>query len=212
MLRRCVEIFFSIPAPLAMATVFLLTAAETAFFLGFFIPGELAVILAGVLASRAHVPLAGVLLAGVLGPIAGDSIGYYLGRRYGRRFIDGKRKRRWARARAWLRRRGASAVFLGRFTAFLRSVMPAAAGVARMPYRQFLFWDAAAGLLWGVGSALLGYFAGQNYESLARWASHFSLALLALLLAGVGFYLLRRRVIRGRRGRRRSVRRARTAS
>ena len=213
MLRRFVEIFLSIPAPLAIAAVFLLTASETALFLGFFIPGELTVILAGVLASRAHVPLAGVLLAGVLGPIAGDSIAYYVGRRYGRRFLGRKRQRRWARARVWLRKRGASAVFLGRFTAFLRSVIPAAAGVARMPYRRFLPWDAAAGLLWGTGSALLGYFAGQNYETLARWAEHLSLALLALVLGGAGLFLVRRRLKRQRGRRKRSpTRAARTAS
>jgi membrane-associated protein len=212
MLRRFVEIFLSIPAPLAIAAVFLLTAGETALFLGFFIPGELIVILAGVLASRAHVPLAGVLLAGVLGPMTGDSIGYYVGKRYGRRLLGRKRQRRWARARVWLRKRGASAVFLGRFTAFLRSVMPAVAGVARMPYRRFFPWDAAAGLLWGVGSALLGYFAGENYETLARRAGHLSLALLALVLAGTGFYFARRRWRRRGGRRKRSRAAARTPS
>jgi membrane-associated protein len=209
-LRRFVEIFLSIPAPLAIGVVFLLTAGETAFFLGFLIPGELAVILGGVLASRARAPLAGVLLAGVVGPIVGDSIGFFLGRRYGRRFLRSRRHRkRWARATAWLRRRGPFAVFLGRFTAFLRSVVPAAAGAARLPYREFFLWDAAAGLLWGVGSALMGYFAGRNFEALARWVGHVSFALFALVVAGGIIYLLFRR--RRSRSVRRAARRTRRA-
>ncbi len=192
--RRLVEAFLSIPGPLAVVAVLLLTAAETALFLGFLIPGELAVILGGVLAARGRAPLTYVILAGVVGPIAGDSVGYFVGRRYGRRFLGGRRRQRWAKARAWLRRKGAPAVFLGRFTAFLRSVVPAAAGVARLPYRQFLPWSAAAGLLWGVGSALLGYFAGRNYEALARRASLWSISLLVVVIAAVGVAMLRRRL------------------
>jgi membrane-associated protein len=192
MLRRFVEIFLSIPAPLAVAAVFLVTAGETAFFLGLVLPGELAVILGGVLASQARVPLLAVLLAGVIGPITGDSIGYFLGRRYGRRFFSGRRKR-WAKARAWLARWEAFAVFLGRFTAFLRSIIPAAAGAARLPYGRFLPWNVAAGVLWGAGSVLLGYFAGRNYETLAHRAGLLSLALFVLLLAVALVSLFRRR-------------------
>jgi membrane-associated protein len=149
MLRRLVEIFLSIPAPLAVAAVFFATAGETAFFLGLVLPGELAVI--------------------------------------------GRRRKRWAKARAWLARWEAFAVFLGRFTAFLRSIIPAAAGAARLPYGRFLPWNVAAGALWGVGSVLLGYFAGRNYETLAHRAGLLSLALFVLLLAAALVSLFRRR-------------------
>ena len=147
MVHRIVELFLSVPAAVAIFVVFLLAAGETALFLGLVIPGELVVILGGALASRSRVPLAGILAAGILGPITGDSIGYFLGRRYGRRFLRRKRMEKWARARQWLRKRGAKAVFLGRFTAFLRSIIPAAAGISRMPYRRFLPWSVAAGIL-----------------------------------------------------------------
>jgi membrane-associated protein len=207
-IRRFIEIFLSIPAPLAIGVVFLLTAGETAFFLGLFIPGELTVILGGVLASQARVPLVGVLLAAVIGPIVGDSVGYFLGQRYARLFLTGRRRKRWAKARAWLRRRGAFAVFLGRFTAFLRSVVPPAAGAAHFPYRRFLPWSIAAGLLWGSASALLGYFAGRNYEVIARRAGYVGLALLAVAVAWAILHFLRRRA-RARRHTARHVRRTR---
>lgn len=190
MLDRLIAAFFSIPGPWAVGTVFFLAAAETALFIGFVVPGELAVILGGVLASRAHVPLAGVLAAAVAGPILGDSIGYYLGRRYGENVSHRRLKKRWARAQGWIKRKGAPAVFFGRFVAFLRSFVPAAAGVAKMPYRRFLPWNAAGGILWGTGSALLGYAAGENFETVVRWTGRIGIALFLAVLAAVAAVFL----------------------
>ena len=200
MLDRFVSLFFSIPGPWVVGAVFFLAAAETALFIGFVIPGELAVILGGVLASRAHVPLSGVIAAAVAGPILGDSIGYYIGRRYGENVSHGKVSQRRARARQWIKTKGAPAVFFGRFVAFLRSFIPAAAGAAKMPYRRFLLWNAAGGILWGTGSALLGYFGGQQFERVVRWAGRFGIILFVAataLLAGIFFFVKRARSRRG---------------
>lgn len=195
MLDRLLHAFLSIPAVWVVAAVFFLSAAETALFLGFIIPGELAVILGGVLASRAHVPLPAVLAASVAGPILGDSIGYYLGRRYGENVAHKRRRKRWASAQRWIKTKGAPAVFLGRFVAFVRSFIPAAAGVSKMPYKKFFPWNAAAGVLWGAGSALLGYFAGANFEAAAHAMGWVGLALLGvaiLVFAGIRFLAPRR--------------------
>jgi membrane-associated protein len=185
MVHVIVEALRAIPPPFAVAAVFLLVAAETALFLGFLIPGGLAVVLGGALAAASDVPLAGILAAGILGSIAGDSRGYFIGRRYGRQFFRRHPKKRWANARRFLRRHGESAVFVGRFTAFLRSIIPAAAGVARIEYQKFLRWSIAAGIRWGAASALLGYWAGSNLETLAHWAGWVGLILLALVAAAV---------------------------
>ncbi|HEY3173863.1 MAG TPA: DedA family protein [Thermoanaerobaculia bacterium] len=203
MVHRIIEFFLSIPAPLAILTVFLLTAGETAFLLGLVLPGELAAIVGGAIASGSRVPLAGILAAGILGPAAGDSIGYFLGRRYGRRYFTGKRRKNWARARQWLRKRGARAVFFGRFTPFLRSIIPPAAGVARLAYGRFLPWSFAAAILWGAGSVLSGYAIGRNSERLSRFSQRFSLGILALVVVLAGLYFLRQRPGRRRRARRR---------
>jgi membrane-associated protein len=194
MLERLIHAFFSIPGPLAVGTVFFLAAAETALFVGFLLPGELAVILGGVLASRAHVPLTGVLAAAVAGAVLGDSIGYFLGRRYGENVSHRKLKKRWARAQTWIKKKGAPAVFIGRFVAFLRTFVPAAAGVAKMPYRRFLPWNVAAGIVWGAGSALLGYLAGEKFEAAVRWAEEVG-GILFLVAAAVlvGLFVLFKR-------------------
>jgi membrane protein DedA with SNARE-associated domain len=205
MVHRIIEFFLSIPAPLAILVVFLLTAGETAFLLGLILPGELTAIVGGAIASGSRVPLAGILAAGILGPATGDSIGYLLGRKYGRRYFTGKRRKNWARARHWLRQRGARAVFFGRFTPFLRSIVPPAAGVSRMEYRRFLPWSVAAAILWGTGSALAGYAIGRNSERLSRFGERFSLGILVLVVVLAGLYFLRRRLGKKRRRRRRGA-------
>ena len=80
---------------------------------------------------------------------------------------------------------------------------------ARVPFRRFFPWCVAAGLLWGTGSTLLGYFVGRNFETLERFVRRFSLAILAAVILGVGVYVLLGRRSRQslRRRRRRSERR-----
>ena len=66
-----------------------------------------------------------------------------------------------------LRRRGGPAIFVGRFTAFFRAVMPGLAGLSQMKYWTFLRWNALGGIAWGVGFSLVGYFAGESYQRVA---------------------------------------------
>jgi len=181
-LERLLEFFQSIPAGLVIAVALLLPAAETAIMVGLVIPGELAVVAAGAAAARGGVPLLAVIAAASLGSIAGDSIGFFIGRKLRRTIKKNLSARRWERAQDWLKRTGKPAIFLARFTPFLRSVMPPAAGAAQMGYGVFLPWCVAAGILWGAGSVLLGYFAARNAGVLLHWAGAIALALLAAFL------------------------------
>ena len=117
--------------PLAYLLVAALVFGETAIFLGFVIPGETAAVLGGVLASRGRVSLLAltlvVVLAAVIGPLAGYEIGRHLGGRLLARPRLSRVADRVGRARSVLHRRGGVAVFLGRFIAVLRAMMPAVA-------------------------------------------------------------------------------------
>jgi membrane-associated protein len=150
----------------------LLVFAEDALFVGFVVPGETAAVVGGIAAARGHVSPLGIAVVVVLAAIVGDSVGYEVGRQLGTRVLRARILRRQeARldsARGFLARRGGSAVFLGRFVAFFRAVMPALAGTARMPYRRFIVFNAAGGLLWGVGFVLVGYLAGNSYAAVTR--------------------------------------------
>jgi len=185
--------------------VYLLVAgfvfAEDALFVGFVLPGETAAVLGGVAASRGNVSLVGMLVVVVAAAILGDSVGYEVGRRLGPQLLGTRLLRRRAQrvdaARAFLARRGGGAVFLGRFVAFFRAVMPALAGVAGMPYRRFLAYNASGGLLWGSAAVLLGYLAGNSYATVERTAGRgAALTVTALALLGLLAWHVRRRCAR----------------
>jgi undecaprenyl-diphosphatase len=175
----------------ALAVVFLLPALESSAFVGFVFPGEIAVLLGGVLASQHKVGLAGVLAAAVAGAVIGDTIGYEIGRHWGRRMLDGSIGRfvktdHLDRAERYLQRRGGKAVFFGRFTAALRVMIPGLAGMSRLPYRRFLAYNAAGGALWAAGFVLAGYVAGDSWRSVEHVAGRASVVLLLLaVLAGL---------------------------
>src|SRR5882757_9266521 len=156
------------------ALVFALVFCEDALFFGFVLPGETAAVLGGVLAGEHKVSVYVLAALVVLAAVCGDSVGYEIGRRYGTRILDTRALRnhrdRTDRAQELIRRRGPAAVFLGRFIAFFRALMPALAGMSRMPYRLFLLFNALGGLVWGIGFVLLGYFAGTAYQQVEKTA------------------------------------------
>ncbi len=190
------------PAWLVYVVTAALVFAEDALFVGFVLPGETAAILGGVSASLGHTSVAWMAALVVLAAIVGDSVGYEVGRVYGSKVLDlsfiAKRRHRLEKAQEYLRRRGGSAVFLGRWTAFFRAVMPALAGMSRMPYRRFLPWNAVGGLAWGVTNVVAGYLAGMSYQRVATWLGGGA----AVVVAGVVVVALVVWAIRRRRAER----------
>jgi membrane-associated protein len=174
-----------------------LAFAEAALFVGFVLPGETAVLLGGVLANQHRVSLPVIAAVAVLAAIIGDSVGYEVGRHFGTRLLDSRifERRRAAleRGQQALRDKGGRAVFVARFTAFLRAVMPGLAGTVRMPYRRFLAFNAAGGLIWATGFTLLGYLVGASYHTVENIAGRASEAILAVVALAVIVFVIRRR-------------------
>jgi membrane protein DedA with SNARE-associated domain len=194
-----VQHVLTLPAWLALLVVFAMPALESSAFVGFVFPGELALILGGVVAAQGRVPLAAVMAAAVLGSAIGDSVGYWIGRRFGPRILDTRLGRRWSRSRldagrSYLARRGAAAVFLGRFTAALRVLVPGLAGMSAMPYRRFAVANVASALTWAPMSVMFGYLAGRSWRHVENLASGLGLVALALLLVVLFGGHLRRRL------------------
>jgi membrane-associated protein len=169
-------------------TVALLVFAEDALFVGFVLPGETAAVLGGVAASQGHVEVGAMAALVVLAAVLGDTVGYEVGRRFGPRLLETRTLRRHGSriddAREFLLRRGGWAVFLGRFIAFFRAVMPALAGLSGLRYRTFLPFNAAGGLVWGVGCVLLGYLAGASYAAIESRVGR-DVAIAVVVIAGV---------------------------
>lgn len=175
----------------------LLVFAEDALFIGFVLPGETAAILGGVAASRHQVSLPVMCVVVVVAAILGDSVGYRIGARYGPRLLSvralRRRKDRVDAARENLARRGGPAVFGGRFVAFLHAVMPFLAGSSHMRYGRFLAYNAAGGVVWGVGCVLLGFLAGNSYAAVDKTFGRVTALIgAAVVMVGLLVWTLRR--------------------
>ncbi|HEY3727900.1 MAG TPA: DedA family protein [Solirubrobacteraceae bacterium] len=154
-------------------------------------PGETALVLAAVLASQGKLQIWLVILIGVASAIVGDNLGYLLGRRFGRDVLSGPgpfRKRRVAVIAAgdsFFERHGPKAVFFARWIALVRFAAAWLAGINRMQFRQFFFWNALGGITWGITYGLVGYFVGSAAaNAITKFGVYAVVALIVLALVG----------------------------
>jgi len=165
------------------------------------VPGETAVLVAGVLCSESggkRFHLWAVILVTVVAAVLGDNVGYWLGRRWARRRLQ--RNRRFLfltppalhRAEAYFQRYGSWTIFFARFITGLRVVGALAAGTAGMPWLRFLAANLAGAATWAVTISLLGYFFGQNWRLLERWLGRAGLLALGCVVLLIVVAVLQR--------------------
>ena len=188
--------------PVAYIVCGALVFGEAAVLLGFVIPGETAALIGGFLASQHHVNLVLMVVVIVSCAIVGDSIGYEVGKYLGPWLL----KRRLLRNNPGVRRGteliarfGGPAVFLGRWIALARALVPGLTGMSGMAYRKFLFFNALGGIAWGTTFVLIGFAAGKSYAAVAKTIGTYSLVVVGAVVVGVVVFV----VIRRRRERRR---------
>src|SRR3954454_3214377 len=179
------DAILTLPPWVALLLVFALPALEASAFVGFVFPGEIAVILGGVIASEGDLPIAAVIVAASVRAVGGDSVGYAVGVKYGRGLLARVPKlikpEHIDRGVDVLNRLGGRAVFVGRFTAALRVLVTGLCGIARMPYRTFLMWNVVGGICWATSAAMLGYVAGKGYRKIERQVSYGGYILLGIV-------------------------------
>lgn len=139
---------------------------ETGILLAFFLPGDSILFAAGLIAgSRDDINIVFLIFVIFLGAFIGDQVGYVLGRKYGRAYLERrdspKIKKMIARSEDFYAKYGWSAVILARFYPWIRTFMPPIAGLGKMNYYKFLAANALGALIWGVGITLLGYYAAS---------------------------------------------------
>jgi membrane protein DedA with SNARE-associated domain len=170
---------------------------------GLWLPGETALIAAGVYASKGHLSIAGVVAVAAAAAILGDNIGYWLGREGGRRLLyryallQRFADRVLPPAERFFERHGGKAVFLARFFGGVRVTGAWMAGITRMTWWRFLFWNAAGGIVWAVAIGLLAFYAGKAAaDALARYGVYAAIGGGILLVVGiVVLHVWRRRVV-----------------
>ena len=142
---------------------------EAAFFLGFVTPGELAVVIGGILASRGQLEMGPLLSVVAFATITGNATGFYIGRRWGNRILECGPLERFLgpsirRVQDFMRRRGEWAIVLGRVSTPTRIIVPFLAGASQVPYRRFMLFDIPASLIWAVTFSMLGFVLGASWE------------------------------------------------
>jgi membrane-associated protein len=185
--------------PLAYVVIGGIIFLDRAAFTGLFIPGELVVALGGVLAGRGHLSLLPVIAIAAIAGILGESVSYWLGRRYGVRIvrhvpIANRVDKHVDEASDFLRRHGGKTVFIARYVSVVGTFMPFVAGMSKMPFGRFLTFDVAAITLWATAVTLLGYFLNSQIHFVDQILSQFGWGLLALLvIAALGRIVMKRR-------------------
>lgn len=186
----------------AYAIVFLIATGESAAFIGLAVPGETAVIAAAIAAQRGALDVWWVGAVAVAGAVLGDSIGYWVGHRFGECRDEGWLAKVWScdrmrKAQRFWDRHGGRAVFLGRFVGLIRPLVPVFAGAVRMPYPEFFAYNVAGAVIWGAGSVAAGFFFGRAAEEILERAGLWGGVALAVA-AVAGFLLWRWRRSRER--------------
>jgi membrane protein DedA with SNARE-associated domain len=157
------------------------------------LPGETALIAFGVLASQGHYSIVSVIAVAAAGAIIGDNLGYWLiGRLGGRRLFERSRyTRRYAErflppTERLMSKHGGKIVFFGRFITVLRYTAAWAAGIARMPWWRFLFWNAAGGICWATAVGLVAYYGGAAAaDAIQRYGIYAAAAIAAVVVIGL---------------------------
>jgi membrane protein DedA with SNARE-associated domain len=174
--------------------LFLLVMAESG---GVPVPGETAVIVGGVLASRGKMEIELVIAVAALAAIVGDNIGYQIGRKGGRWLLArpgpfrSQRQMVLETGEPFFERHGPKAVFFGRFVLGLRTWASWLAGANHMRWRTFFLWNALGGICWATGVGLIAYFIGQSASNAIATFGIYGLVAVALALGGA--FILHRR-------------------
>ena len=185
-----------VPSNVGYAAVFALVAIET---MGIPVPAETALIAAALLAHKGGMDNGTLVALAAAAAILGDNVGFAIGRRFGRRLFSmpgpllRHRLKVLELGEPFFAKHGPKAVFLGRWVSGLRIASAWLAGMNRMRWRTFLFWNALGGIAWAASVSLSVYFAGNVAERAISVAGPAAAALAALLLAGFVLWRWRQR-------------------
>jgi membrane protein DedA with SNARE-associated domain len=163
------------------------------------LPGETMLIAASLYAGAGHLNIWLVALVGFLAAVLGDNLGYLIGRKGGRELVEKFGKylfvtpERLDRAEAFFNKHGSKIVVIARFVEGLRQLNGIIAGTVEMPWRRFLLCNALGAAMWVAVWTSLGYLAGNHVETISRDFTYFAIGAGVLLVAFIGWHLLRRR-------------------
>lgn len=178
----------------ALVVVCAIVFVETGLLVGFLLPGDTLLVIAGILSftGAIHQPIWLVMLCIAACAIAGDQLGYLIGKKAGPPIFQRRSSGLFShktidRTNRFFLRYGAAAVIIARFIGIVRTFMPVAAGVGKMPWPLFFRLDVIGGLLWGAGLPLLGWGVAHIPGVADVVTQYIDLVLIGVVIVAVGF-------------------------
>ena len=185
-----------------LALAALMIFAETGLLIGFFLPGDSLLFIAGFLSSKPKdlpsLPAIGLVIPVlIVAAFVGNQAGFYIGRAIGPALFDRPDSRFFsqknvAKTHAFFERYGTKALVMARFVPIVRTFVPVLAGVGEMRQRTFVVANVIGAVLWAGGVTLLGYFLGQ-VDAIKNNIELAAVAVVAISLLPVGIEYLRHR-------------------
>jgi membrane-associated protein len=171
---------------------------ETGVFFGFFLPGDSLLFVSGVLAAQGVFNIFILIPVLVLTAFLGYAFGYWFGFRLGHWLMARKesfwfRKRYIESAKVFYARHGRKTLILGRFVPVIRTFIPIVGGMAEMPLRKYLLFNAIGALLWALGLPLLGYFLGDIIPDAGKYIVPIVLFVIFLSILPAIYHSLKKR-------------------
>jgi membrane-associated protein len=190
LIHEIVRWFGPLFATAGYAIVGVAVLAERSILIGLIVPGDVIIALGGVYAARGDLNVVAVMAIAFVAAVCGESLGFWLGHRYGMRLIRrlpfvNRLEDKLEDVQRHFERHGGKTVALGRYATAAGAMIPFVAGMAGMRYRRFLVFDVPAVLLWAIGITLVGYVFGSNLDLVETVLSRFGWGILALLVAFV---------------------------
>ena len=153
--------------------LFFIIFAETGLALGFFLPGDSLLVVAGLFAAAGKLNLVVLMVSLFVAAVIGDTVGYLSGRKMGQTLFTKPKSRFFnpkhiKKAHAFYEKHGGKTIVLARFVPIVRTFAPIVAGAAEMTYRNFIFYNILGGFLWIVSMLSAGYFLGALVEQFVR--------------------------------------------
>jgi membrane protein DedA with SNARE-associated domain/membrane-associated phospholipid phosphatase len=173
---------------------------ETTLAVGLFLPGSIIILFLGALSARGYLDLGDLIWFAVLGAIIGDNINYYLGRKYGAKWLKEGfwllKEKHIIKVRSFMDAQGAKSIFLGRFIPGIKELAPFIAGSISMNKRTFMFWNVLGAIGWGFQWVLAGYLFAQSLNLAELWLSRAGLFFAFILILAGTLYLFKWLIIK----------------
>jgi membrane-associated protein len=183
--------------------IILVIFAETGLFFGFFFPGDSLLFTAGILASQGVFDIYTLLIFCTIAAILGDSVGYWSGKKYGRRLFERDagfffKKKRIQDAEKFYEKYGKHTIIIARFVPVIRTFAPIVAGIGKMDYKTFISYNIFGGIFWVFSVTLIGYGFGGMVTNPDRY-----IIPIALLIIFISFIPIILKILRVKLSKRR---------